>query len=559
MSEALFRQLHATPDAGERERLVLRFSLDSLDPTVLRQLQAAAVPHEFDAAFVAALLQVDGAAAGEICAGLAGLPHVQRRRDGAFEVQKTTRDMLLDDLWHSDRGRFLELTRRAAAHCTRQDRSDPHWLAEYVYHGCLDHSDDIMGLLRRAIADWHGGADLLPWFAAAIPPIVQEHVEGGRFTGHAPDKAEVWQGMIGPLRNQYQIALALEGGGALCAYQAGSYQALHEAGIEPSFVASESLGAINAAIIAGNPPERRVERLREFWWTASPPILDFGLGWGRFRTLLIGIPGLFRPRPISPFFALPGGPDATSFYDPEPLRETLYRMVDFDLLNTGDVRFAAGAVNVATGNYVYFDTAHTMVRPEHVLASAAFPPAMPMVKLGEESYWDGGLSSATALAHLLNDVRNTNMLIFQIHLFAAASRLPQDIVEVLSQANNIRYSSRARLVTDYYLKTQVLRQRLREALEQIPKARRSKRDQELLGELETDPRVNILNLVYRQDAGAKIATEDFSREAIAAHWRAGYEDTQGALREQETSSPVGGGGIRISRIRRQRPGTERPA
>jgi NTE family protein len=130
---------------------------------------------------------------------------------------------------------------------------------------------------------------------------------------------------------------------------------------------------------------------------------------------------------------------------------------------------------------------------------------------------------------------------------------------VLSQANNIRYSSRARLVTDYYLKTQTLRRRLRETLEQIPEELRDKRDQELLNELAADPRVNILNLVYRPDAGAKIATDDFSREAIAAHWRVGYEDTQEALREQDESSPIGGGGIRISRIRRQRPRTERQA
>jgi hypothetical protein len=253
VSQTLLRQLAETADAAERERLVLRFSLDSIDPDLLQHLRAAAIPHRFDEPFVASLLQASDANAEDICARLSGLPHVRRRRDGAFEVQKMTRCVLLDDLWKSDRSRFLELSHRAAVHCARQDRSDRHWLAEYVYHSCLGHVDDVMGLLRQAIADWHGGPHLLQWYAAAIPPVLQEHVEAGRLTGHVPDKAEIWQEMIGHQSNQYRVALALEGGQALCAYQAGVYQALHEAQIEPDYIASESMGTVNAAIIAGKP------------------------------------------------------------------------------------------------------------------------------------------------------------------------------------------------------------------------------------------------------------------------------------------------------------------
>jgi NTE family protein len=556
VSQTLLRQLAETTDAAERERLVLRFSLDSLDPDLLQHLRVAAIPHRFDQPFVASLLQVGVADAQDVCAKLSGLPHVRRRRDGVFEVQEATRNLLLDDLWKSDRSRFLELSRRAAAHCARQDRSDLHWLAEYVYHSCLGPVDDVMGLLRRAIADWQGGPNLLSWYAAAIPPVLQEHVEAGRLTGHVPDKAEIWQNMIGHQSNQYRVALALEGGGALCAYQAGVYQALHEAGIEPDYIVSESMGTVNAAIIAGNPPESRVERLGEFWSMVGSSAFDFGLGWSPLLSTLFGIQGLVSPRVISPIFMPLGGPEATSFYDPTPLRETLYRMVDFDLLNRGRVRFAAGAVNVGTGNYVYFDTAHMMVTPEHVLASTAFPPTMPMVELDGESYWDGGLSSVTALSHLLNDVRDTNMLIFQIHLFAAASRLPRNLKEVQTQAHNIRYSSRARLVTDYYLKTQGLRQTLKEVLQKLPEERRGEREQALLEDLAADPRVDILNLIYRQDAGTEITTSDFSGKAIKAHWLAGYEDTVVALREHEVPADARGGGITVSQIRRQRSRTD---
>src|SRR5258705_6050262 len=209
------------------------------------------------------------------------------------------------------------------------------------------------------------------------------------------------------------IALVLQGGGALGAYQAGVYEAVGEAGIHPDWIASMSIGAINAAIIAGNPPNSRVDRLREFWMhvTADRPwsVRNAYVGLGRgdaSRQLLnhvsagfamaSGARGFFAARPMLPWFQPAGTIKATSFYDTPDLMRTLERLVDFDRLNAGAIRFSAGAVNVRTGNFAYFDTTTHTIRPEHVMASGALPPGFPAIEIEGEHYWDGGLGSNTA-------------------------------------------------------------------------------------------------------------------------------------------------------------------
>ena len=204
------------------------------------------------------------------------------------------------------------------------------------------------------------------------------------------------------------VALVLQGGGALGAYQAGVYEALAEANIHPDWIAGISIGAINAAIIAGNPPNTRVDRLREFWTQATS-----GAPWDwpalndSTRNLLnqmsanfaaaFGATGFFSGRPFTPWL-LPGGTlEATSFYDTKALKHTLERLVDFDRLNAGMTRFSAGAVNIRTGNLIYFDNSTHTICPEHIMASGALPPGFPAVEIEGEQYWDGGLVSNTPL------------------------------------------------------------------------------------------------------------------------------------------------------------------
>ena len=227
-----------------------------------------------------------------------------------------------------------------------------------------------------------------------------------------------------------RVALVLQGGGALGAYQAGVYQALHEGGLEPDWISGVSIGAINSALIAGNPPERRLERLHAFWdritarkvWAYTPDgdiyrqARNAASSW---FTMMLGQPGFFQPRAVSPWFSAAGAENATSYYDTSPLRETLLELVDFDLINDSSRRFSVGAVNALTGNFVYFDNATTKIEPEHVMASGALPPAFPTVRIGTDYFWDGGLVSNTPLQHLLAQDDSLNSLIFQVDLFSA--------------------------------------------------------------------------------------------------------------------------------------------
>lgn len=249
------------------------------------------------------------------------------------------------------------------------------------------------------------------------------------------------------------IALVLQGGGSLGAYQAGVYQALHEAGLEPDRVAGVSIGGINAAIIAGNPPDRRLERLREFWETITARQVWLHLPdgdhprkahntWSSVMAMMLGQPGFFTPHMLNPWLSPRGSKTATSFYDSAPLRETLLRLVDFDLLNRKLTRFACGAVNVLNGNFAYFDSCQAAILPEHVMASGALPPALPMVRIGTDHYWDGGLVSNTPLQHVLETAEAEDLLIFQVDLFSARGPLPRDMYDVMARQKDIQYSSR---------------------------------------------------------------------------------------------------------------------
>jgi NTE family protein len=341
------------------------------------------------------------------------------------------------------------------------------------------------------------------------------------------------------------IALVLQGGGALGAYQAGIYQALHEAGLQPDTVAGVSIGSINAAIIAGNPPERRVERLRAFWEgiTARPVSLISWDGdvfrkatnaWSAFLTTALGQPGFFTPNTVSPWLSPRGSKSATAFYDNSPLRQTLLQLVDFDLLNSGTVRFAAGAVNVISGNFAYFDNAQTQIVADHVVASGALPPAFPATEIGTDHYWDGGLVSNTPLQHVLENAACEHMLIFQVDLFSARGLLPRDMDDVLARQKDIQYSSRTRLVTDYFREKHDRDVLLKKLLAMIPDERLDDAERALKRRLDHMPQATILEMIYQQAAYETQAKDyEFSADSMREHWNSGYQDTVRTLRHRD--------------------------
>ena len=339
--------------------------------------------------------------------------------------------------------------------------------------------------------------------------------------------------------------LVLQGGGALGSYQAGAYAALCRHNFDPVWVAGISIGAINAAIIAGNPKERRAERLKEFWELVSSPVLwrpivkgdDSRSAFNETSAAWIatfGVPGFFTPRmPPAPWWPR-GTPQAISYYDTAPLRQTLERLVDFDLINRKLVRLSVGAVNVRTGNFAYFDNATQKIGPEHIMASGALPPGFPPVEIDGEHYWDGGLVSNTPLDYVLDCEKNDDLLIFQVDLFSARGPLPDSILEATEREKDIRYSSRTRLNTDANRKLHNTRKALRELIARLPADLRSDPLVATLSEAAKENTVTVIHLIYKSkvfESGSK--DYDFSRVGMLEHWRSGEEDVRQTLQHPQ--------------------------
>ncbi len=373
-----------------------------------------------------------------------------------------------------------------------------------------------------------------------------------------PYQSEAWR----PERCD-RVALVLQGGGALGAYQAGVYQAMHEAGVEPDWVSGVSIGAINSAIIAGNPPKHRLRQLQAFWeMITDRKIWPFTPDGDVFRkarnahsclvTSVAGQPGFFKPRFPNPWMSLTGASTATSYYDTDPLRDTLTELVDFSLINDRVTRFSVGAVNVLTGNFVYFDNAKEEIEPEHIMASGALPPALPMVKIGTDYFWDGGIVSNTPLQHLLDQDDKLNTLVFQVDLFSARGMLPRDIQDVLARHKDIMYSSRTRYTTDVYRRIQNLKMLLANALAKVPQEALNDEDRRRLDELADLPEITILHIIYQQKAYEGHAKDyEFSGTSMREHWQSGYEDTRRTLKRQEwMTMPAPGSGVVVHDVHR---------
>jgi len=387
-----------------------------------------------------------------------------------------------------------------------------------------------------------------------------------------------------------RVALVLQGGGALGSYQAGVYEGLAHAGIHPNWVAGISIGSLNCAIIAGNPPEKRVERLHEFWDAiCSPPICpahwldnpftamvgantsagahgsgvsgglgsEAGNGFGHFfgahhpmtnpwagmfegaaqamfgsmaamNAIMSGQAGFFKPRMMAPGG---GSPDQTSFYDTSPILETLERFADFDRINSGETRVSLGATNVASGNFVYFDSEMTKLTPKHFLASGSLPPGFPATEIDGEYYWDGGCVSNTPLEYVLGTSPRKDTLVFQVDLWSAQGPLPTDILQVTERLKDIQYSSRTRTVTNVVHLAQQMRKVLVDTVDRIPQEVRDNDPwfREIVHRM-MGARYNVIHLIYRNKANeGHYKDYQFSNETMRMHWQTGQHDMNETL------------------------------
>lgn len=348
------------------------------------------------------------------------------------------------------------------------------------------------------------------------------------------------------LNSSEKQVLVLQGGGALGAYQAGAYEALLDAGQKPEWIAGISIGAINSAIIAGNPPEKRVEKLRDFWEKVSSGLQGTVMLPGNegrtafnevssFLATLYGIPGFFAPRGLPPLLSPRGSPAATSYYDTAPLRATLLDLVDFDLINKKrQTRLSVGAVNVKTGNFRYFDSAEEEIIPEHIMASGALPPAFPSIEIEGEFYWDGGLVSNTPLHQVIDQSSpEENLCIFQVDLFAAEGRLPETIMDTAEREKEIRYSSRTRMNTAQAMRMHQLRNAARNLLKKLPPEMANDPDVKTMAETARSLNVTVMHLINRETAyDTQSKDYEFSRLSMQEHWRDGYDHVSNALKEK---------------------------
>jgi len=349
---------------------------------------------------------------------------------------------------------------------------------------------------------------------------------------------------------QAQRVLVLQGGGALGSYQAGAFHALCAAGFEPEWIAGISIGAINAAIIAGNDAHKRIDRLKEFWEMVSKPVpWNPVLKSDRGRSLFnetsaaiiatFGVPGFFTPR-IPPAALWPHvSPQALSYYDTAPLKKTLEQLVDFDRINDLKCRLSVGAVGITSGNFCYFDNVEfkrlgKRIEPEHIMASGALPPGFPAVMIEGEYYWDGGIASNTPLDFVLDAETGRDLLIFQVDLFSARGRLPETLLEAAEREKDIRYSSRTRMNTDKNRQIHNARKAVRDLISKLPDNLQHDPSVEFLRQAAREKTVTVVHLIYKSKNYESSSKDyDFSHVGMVEHWNAGVRDVHLSMRHKE--------------------------
>jgi NTE family protein len=329
-----------------------------------------------------------------------------------------------------------------------------------------------------------------------------------------------------------QVVLVLQGGGALGSYQAGVYQALHEAGIAPDWIIGTSIGAINAALIAGNPTRDRLARLREFWkrvehaplWSFRDALPPFGMQLSTWSTITRGIPAFFLPNPAA--YAgerFPLGADQAAYYSTAPLERTLRELVDFDLINRGTPRLTVGAAHVRTSQMCYFDSRDCRLSVKHIMASGALPPAFPAVRIDGELYWDGGVLSNTPTEVVFDDNPRRDSLIFSVHLWNPVGAEPNCMADVFNRHKDVQYASRVTSQIARQEQAHRLRHVINELAARLPEAERNSNVVRELASYGCQTRMHVVRLLAPQlDGETHTKDIDFSPAGIMRRWDAGY-------------------------------------
>jgi NTE family protein len=345
-----------------------------------------------------------------------------------------------------------------------------------------------------------------------------------------------------------QVVLVLQGGGALGAYQVGVYQALHEAGIEPDWVIGTSIGAINAALIVGNPPDERMKKLDDFWQhveqqrTLAGPFDWLGMGnlLANMTTVMRGIPAFFEPN----LLALRGsqaalGVEQAAYYSTAPLRETLTALVDFNYLDTCRTRLTVGAVNACTGAMRYFDSRDDPIGLDHVMASGALPPAFPAVRIDGQPYWDGGIYSNTPIEAVLDDNPRRDSLIFAVNVWHQTGPEPESIWQVMGRQKDIQYASRADSHILRQKQIHRLRHVIRELQKQLPASKRSDPEVQELASWGCGTTMHVAHLLAPRIEGEDHTKDiDFTSAGVHARRAAGYADTRRMIERAPWTAPV---------------------
>jgi NTE family protein len=348
---------------------------------------------------------------------------------------------------------------------------------------------------------------------------------------------------IAAIGTRPRIVLVLQGGGALGAYQAGVYQALHEHGLTPDWVVGTSIGAINAALIAGNERANRLTRVRQFWnEVAQNDLLDmrsvpdsvrhFNIMLTTWNAMTHGVPGFFLPRWGNPFaFGWQVPPETASFFDTAPLQNTLARLVDLDCLNSPEgIRLTVSAIRVSCGLLDNFDTSQQRVGIPHIMASGALPPGFPPVRIGDELYWDGGLYSNTPLETVLADEPRVDTVCFMVDLWSADGPEPKTLEQVQTRQKDVMFASRSQRHIDAYLREHTLRRTVRKLRAKLPDDALSAAEQQEIDAIGDESTIHIVRLAY---AGRdwQMASKDinFSRGSIEWRWDLGYQDAMRAI------------------------------
>ena len=350
-----------------------------------------------------------------------------------------------------------------------------------------------------------------------------------------------------------QVVLVLQGGGALGAYQVGVYQALHDAGIEPDWVIGTSIGAINAALIAGNPIEQRIHRLSAFWRhvkhpdTIAGPLDWLGMGnWvSNMTTVMRGIPAFFEPNPA----ALRGaradvGVESAAYYSTAPLRRTLSELVDFESLQGGSTRLTVGAVNACSGAMRYFDSRNERLSVDHVMASGALPPAFPAVRIDGEPYWDGGIYSNTPIEAVLDDRPRRDSLIFAVNVWHQTAPEPESIWQVMGRTKDIQFASRADSHIARQKQIHRLRHVIRQLTEQLPASKQADPHVKDLSSWGCGTTMHVAHLLAPRLEGEDHTKDiDFTPAGVNARREAGFADTMKMIERspwREPTDPIEG-------------------